>query len=154
MQFSPSLRSSLGQSLQSDCESLHQQAPTAREFGIRWVLLDDVAEDIEATAEERLAGLNSVYAPAGISFRNSTYLTIEEPVATLYVEDVSFTIDEVAADIAQYLELESDESSDILADFIAHMDDVGVSETALADLSLDTEWSSREFLTIMARALP
>ena len=68
--------------LQSDCESLHQQAPTAREFGIRWVLLDDVVEDIEATAEERLAGLNSVYAPAGISFRNSTYLAIEEPVAT------------------------------------------------------------------------
>ena len=148
------LDDSLEGELLDDCEALHRQAPAAREFGIRWVILDEVVEDVEGLAEERLSSLNALYAPAGISYRNSTFLTIEEPVATLYMEDIFFSIEEVSADIAQYLALESTEPADILDDFTSHMAAMGVSETLLEELSLDTEWSSREFLTIMGRALP
>jgi hypothetical protein len=148
------LDESLEGGLLDDCEALHRQAPAARELGIRWVILDDVVEDLEGLAEERLSSLNMLYTPAGISFRNSTFLTIEEPVATLFMEDIFFSIEEVAPDIAQYLALESSEPADILDDFTSHMAEVGVGETVLEELSLDTEWNSREFFTIMARALP
>jgi hypothetical protein len=143
----------LGPAEKARCDRHHTHAPASRRYGIRWVFLEQVASP-EAWVAERLAIANTLYAPAGFHFETDSIVQLPEATLKDAVVAPNPTLGSLIGDVALHLELDALEPADILVQLQERLLEVGVSDLAVAGLTLDAAIPSRVFFGMMARARP
>ena len=122
-------------------------------YGIRWIVIDEKL-DLAAWRKPRLDRLNQLFASAGFSFTTSSEVTVKNPVFTDPKAEGTFSLESLTEMTAQLLGIEATSPQQVLDVLKQRLQDTGVTDNAIEQLTLDKALNGSQYLMTIARADP
>ena len=135
------------------CDALHRAPPAERIYGVRFVFLADVGDQMDWILP-RLEAANEIYAPADISFTTAAALEIADGTVEILTGDQELTLGDRIQDLRGHLEMADASMEALLAALHARLLASGAAAEAVETLTADAVYTERNFLYLMARAHP